>query len=206
MKRFVLLFLLIPLLGACDKEESVVQTWTVASEKGVAGVWFGFGFVPADIVKKSSDGGWELFTGTIDGFVFEEGYESRIRVRIDPIANPPADGPVNRYTMERLISRTPARSVDKDDFSPAFDVLVASQRGTYYDFDCYWIKDLRYPDPRWEPLPVEIDGFEYEPGFEYTLSVKATAEKSPETGKYGIRLTLLEEYAKEEVESEGLPE
>lgn len=206
MKRFALLLLLLPLLGACDKDESIVETWTIASEKGVADVWFGFGFIPADIVKKSPDSAWELFSGTIDGFHFEEGYECRVRVRIDPLANPAADGPGNRYTMERLISRTPARSVEKDDFSPSFEVLVASQRGVYYDFPCFWIKDLRCPDPRWEPLPVEIERFEYEPGFEYTLFVKASAEVSGETGRYGIRLTLLEELAKQEAKSEGVPE
>lgn len=206
MKRFALFILFLPLLWACDKNDPVVQTWTVASEKGVADVWFGFGFVPADIVKKSPDGAWELFAGTIEGFTFEEGYESRIRVRIDPIANPPADGPANRYTMERLISRIPTRSVEKEDFSPSFEVLLASRRGSYYDFPCYWIKDLRYPDPRWEPLPVDIDGFEFEPGFEYTLLVKVSAEKDAETGNYGIRLILLEELAKQEAHSEGLPE
>lgn len=203
---FLPLVLLSLLFSACDKEVTKIETWTVASEKGVTGVGFGFGFVPANIIKKGSNPRWELSTAQIEGFVFEEGYECQLRVRIDPIANPPADGPIERYTMEQLISRMPAHSVDKEEFSPQFNLAVASQRGVYYDFPCYWIKDLRYSNPRWEPLPTGIAGFDYEPGYEYTLFLKAFAEKEEDADRYQVRLALIEELAKSERPSEGLPQ
>lgn len=205
MKRLFLLLLSALVLGACDKDESVVETWTVASEKGCTGVWSGFGFVPADIVKRSPGAEWQLFTGEIEGFTFEEGWECTLQVRIDPIPQPMADSPVNRYTMERLISRIPARSVEKEAFCPQFDLTVASQRGTYGGYPCYWIKDLRYSAPqRWEPLPLDIEGFDYTPGCEYTLRVRASAERE-EGGEYGIRITLVQELGRTETGSEGLP-
>lgn len=203
---FLPLALLSLLLFACDKDESTIETWTVASEKGLTGVFYGFGFVPANIVKKGPNAPWEISTAQIDGFIFESGYECALRVRIDPIANPPADGPTKRYTMEHLISRTPAHSVDKEAFSPKFDLLLASQRGAYYNFPCYWIKDLRYSNPRWEPLPIEIDGFDYEPGYEYMLSVKASAEKEADGNNYEVKISLIEELSKSERASDGLPQ
>lgn len=203
---FLPLVLLSLLLSACDKEVTKIETWTVASEKGVTGVAFGFGFVPASIIKKGPNDPWGLSTAQIEGFVFEEGYEYQLRVRIDPIANPPADGHSERYTMEQLISRIPAHSVNEEEFSPQFNLTVASQRGLYYDFPCYWIKDLRYTNPRWEPLPTDIAGFDYQPGYEYTLFLKAFAEKEEGLDRYQVRLSLIEELSKSERPSEGLPQ
>ena len=53
MLRFLLL--LLPLgFGSCDDDhEPRTETWTVAPEKGVAGIVMGFGHVPAYIVKTS---------------------------------------------------------------------------------------------------------------------------------------------------------
>lgn len=132
MKKLRFLLLLLPLaLGSCDDDESRVETWTVASEKGVAGIFMGFGHVPAYIVKTGPNAGWEISTAHIEGFTFEKGYQTEMLVRIDPIPDPPADGPGYRYTMEKPISRTPMQSdVDPLRFSPEFEVTIASRRAT----------------------------------------------------------------------------
>lgn len=106
MKRLLSLLLLLPIvLGGCDDDESRVETWTVASEKGVAGIAMGFGYTPAYIVKTGANADWRIASVPIGGFVFEKGYETEMRVRIDLIANPPADGPSHRYTLEKLLAR-----------------------------------------------------------------------------------------------------
>lgn len=133
MKQFCTLLLLLPLVfGSCDKDDDTrIETWTVASEKGVAGIFMGFGHVPASILKTGPNAGWEISTAHIEGFTFEKGYQTEMLVRIEPIPNPPADGPGYRYTMERPISRTPMQSnVDPLQFSPEFEVTIASRRAT----------------------------------------------------------------------------
>lgn len=208
MKQFCTLLLLLPLVfGSCDKDNDTrIETWTVASEKGVAGIFMGFGHVPAYILKTGPNAGWEISTAHIEGFTFEKGYQTEMLVRIEPIPNPPADGPGYRYTMEKPISRTPIQSdVDPLRFSPEFEVTIASERGDNR-MTAYWFKDMRYPDPRWEPFPWEIEGFDFKPGFEARIRIRPVAEYDEEKGDYEVKYHQTELISSEEKASEGLPE
>ena len=209
-KKLFTLLLLPLLFGGCelgDEDESHTEIWTVASEKGVAGIAMDFGHTPAYIVKKGSAAAWEIFSGSVVGFTFEKGYESTIRVRIDPIADPPADGPGRRYTMELLISRTQMQSaVDPLQFSPEFDVTIASRRADSPATSGYWFKDMRYPDPRWEPFPWEIEGFGFKPGFEARIRIRPVAEYDDTKGDYEVKYYQTELISSEEKASEDIPE
>ena len=208
MKKCFVLLLLLPLvLGSCDDDESRVETWTVASEKGVAGIFMGFGHVPAYIVKTAPDAEWCTFSGSIANFTFEKGYQTEMLVRIDPIPNPPADGPGYRYTMEKPISRTPMQSdVDPLQFSPEFEVTIASRRADSPATSGYWIKDMRYTDPQWEPFPWKIEGFDFEPGFEARLLIRPVAEYDDAKGDYEVKYRLTKLISSEEKVSEGIPD
>lgn len=128
-------------------------------------------------------------------------------VRIEPIPNPPADGPGYRYTMERPISRTPMQSnVDPLQFSPEFEVTIASRRADSPATSGYWIKDMRCPDPRWEPFPWEIEGFDFKPGFEARIRIQPVAEYDEEKNDYEVKYHQTEPISSEEKASEGLPE
>ena len=209
MKQFCTLLLLLPLVfGSCDEDDDTrIETWTVASEKGVAGIFMGFGHVPAYILKTGPNAGWEISTAHIEGFTFEKGYQTEMLVRIEPIPNPPADGPGYRYTMERPISRTPMQSnVDPLQFSPEFEVTIASRRADSPATSGYWIKDMRCPDPRWEPFPWEIEGFDFKPGFEARIRIRPVAEYDEEKNDYEVKYHQTELISSEEQASEGLPE
>ena len=208
MKKCFVLLLLLPLgFGGCDDgHEPRTETWTVASEKGVAGIFMGFGHVPAYIVKTSPNAGWKISTAHIEGFTFEKGYQTEMLVRIDPIPNPPADGPERRYTMERLISRTRTQpAIDPLQFSPEFDVTIASRRADDR-MAAYWFKDMRYTDPQWEPFPWEIEGFEFVPGFETRLLIRPVAEYDDAKGDYEVKYRLTKLISSEEKVSEGIPD
>lgn len=65
--------------------------------------------------------------------------------------------------MEKPISRTPMQSdVDPLQFSPEFEVTIASRRADSPATSGYWFKDMRYTDPQWEPFPWEIEGFDFD--------------------------------------------
>ena len=186
MKKCFVLLLLLPLgFGGCDDgHEPRTETWTVAPEKGVAGIVMSFGHVPAYIVKTAPNAEWRTFSGSIANFTFEKGYQTEMLVRIDPIPNPPADGPGYRYTMEKPISRTPMQSATSG----------------------YWIKDMRYTDPQWEPFPWEIEGFDFEPGFEARLLIRPVAEYDDAKGGYEVKYYQTKLISSEEKVSEGIPD
>ncbi|HST84826.1 MAG TPA: DUF4377 domain-containing protein [Kineosporiaceae bacterium] len=50
-------------------------------------------------VRKSPDEDWELFYGRIEGFTFEPGYAYKVRVRVTPVEQAPADASTLRYTL-----------------------------------------------------------------------------------------------------------
>ena len=209
MKQFCTLLLLLPLaFGSCDDDDqSRVETWTVASEKGVAGIFMGFGHVPAYILKTGPNAGWEISTAHIEGFTFERGYQTEMLVRIDPVPDPPADGPGRRYTMERLISRTRMQpAIDPLQFSPEFEVTIASRRADSPATSGYWIKDMRYTDPQWEPFPWEIEGFGFKPGFEARIRIRPVAEYDDTKGDYEVKYYQTELISSEEKASEDIPE
>lgn len=207
MKKLRFLLLLLPFaLGSCDDDESRVETWTVASEKGVAGIFMGFGHVPAYIVKTSPNAGWKISTAHIEGFTFEKGYQTEMLVRIDPIPDPPADGPGYRYTMEKPLSRTPMQSdVDPLRFSPEFEVTIASRRADDR-MAAYWFKDMRYTDPQWEPVPVGDRGLRFRTGLRGRIRIQPVAEYDDAKGDYEVKYRLTKLISSEEKVSEGIPD
>ncbi|WP_273370624.1 DUF4377 domain-containing protein [Alistipes megaguti] len=213
MKKWLLLLMTPLVLGACDKDNtSRTEIWTIAPEKGVAGITMGFGYIPAYIVQKGANASWEIVPGPIEGFSFEEGWQTTLRVRIDRIANPPADGSSERYTMEEQLARTETTSpVDPLTFSPELEIRVASRRADA-QIAAYWIQDLRYDTPQWQAFPSEIEGFDFKPGHEYRLRIQPVAvydeAKSDwiDNDSWSVKYRLRELLSDEVKESEGLPE
>ena len=112
-----------------------------------------------------------------------------------------------RYTMEKPISRTPMQSdVDPLQFSPEFEVTIASRRADSPATSGYWIKDMRYTDPQWEPFPWEIEGFDFEPGFEARLLIRPVAEYDDAKGGYEVKYYQTKLISSEEKVSEGIPD
>ena len=206
MKK-LLLFLLLPfMLGSCECDDaSRTEIWTVASEKGVAGIASGFGHVPAYILKKRVSASWEASAESIAGFTFERGYETVLRVRIDPIANPPADGPSRRCTLEQQLSRTRAAcAADPTTFRTEYQLLVAALLPHAHPAPRSLRHRLSAPPP-WPPLPRKIEGFVFKPGYEARIRVRPVALYDEAAGDYTVHYRMTELCAEERRDSEGIP-
>lgn len=60
------------------------------------------------LVKESVDGDWELFYDEIVGFTWEAGFEYELRIRVDQVENPPADGSSILWTLLDVVAKTAA--------------------------------------------------------------------------------------------------
>ncbi|GAB3495716.1 hypothetical protein GCM10027341_13440 [Spirosoma knui] len=106
MNRLLVLFAIgfLTVLSACDKStvKPEVLTLQIADQyKDCMGV----GPRKCMQVKINDSTDWQLFYDPIRGFTYEEGYEYRLVVKREHVANPPADGSSNRYTLIELVDK-----------------------------------------------------------------------------------------------------
>jgi len=59
------------------------------------------------LVKENPDDEYQFFYSQIEGFTFEPSYTYELRVRIEPVANAPADASSLKYTLLEVASKTP---------------------------------------------------------------------------------------------------
>jgi hypothetical protein len=57
-------------------------------------------------VKAKESDNWEYFYGNIQGFNYESGYEYVIKVKVEEVRNPPADGSSQQYTLITQVAKT----------------------------------------------------------------------------------------------------
>lgn len=104
----IVLLILVSFLAAGDAVEetaskSVEKIWYVGPEK-VSCV----GVSPQMClqIRESPDQNYSLFYSTIEGFCYQPGYSYEIRVREEPVENPPADASSLKWTLIDVISKT----------------------------------------------------------------------------------------------------
>ncbi len=69
------------------------------------------GMIPTEclMVRESSTAEWTNIFDTIHGFEWEPGFNYKIRVMINEIENPPADGSSRYYRLVQVLEKTPAQ-------------------------------------------------------------------------------------------------
>ena len=68
----------------------------------------GVGPMKCMLVKENPEDEYQFFYSQIEGFTFEPGYTYELRVRIEPVANAPADASSLKYTLIEMVSKEPA--------------------------------------------------------------------------------------------------
>jgi len=85
-------------------------------------------------------------------------------------------------------------------------MTVASRQGDCVGVapqKCLLVKEGN--DPEWEFFYSSIEGFNYEPGYEYVLEVKKENRENPAADQSSIRYILVKEISKIQKESDNLP-
>lgn len=86
-----------------DADDVWEERWTIASEKTEC---MGMDMmVPCYWVKVNDNPVWEKKDEVIEGFLYEEGYEYVVDLKVARLKNPPADAGSRKYSLIRIISR-----------------------------------------------------------------------------------------------------
>lgn len=67
----------------------------------------GVGPMQCMLVKENPKDEYQFFYSQIEGFDFEPGYLYELRVRVEPVANAPADAPSLKYTLIEVVNKEP---------------------------------------------------------------------------------------------------
>lgn len=97
-------------------------------------------------------------------------------------------------------------SCESDDIVSEKTLIIASKKADCVGFipqKCFLIKENEAQD--WQYFYDTIDGFEYEEGFEYTITVSKREIENPPQDASSIVTTFVEIISKIKKESENLP-
>lgn len=86
-------------------------------------------------------------------------------------------------------------------------MVVASETRTCYGVmkqQCMLVKGIDAAS--WEFFYGNIEGFEYEPGYEYVLKVKKSVVENPPQDASSVKYELVKVLSREQKTSEGMPQ
>lgn len=205
MKKLFLLTALLLLalsISSChddnlDKEKSVeitIYPETVVKEGFLSDIWSDY------LIFSDSEGNekYPMYQIIVDGldFDYQRGYEYRFKAKKIWMSNPPMDVANVRYEIKKQISKQKVITEQRED---VFEIIVKSSLVKYvpiyptsYDDNGLAIQEkvmLAYNSDKREYVAISnIDGFEYEEGYEYVLDVKKITNPEP----YSVTYELVE--------------
>lgn len=211
---FLLLISLV--ISACDAQQPETQ-----EEEGVKTIYVGpqlvdcVGVAPQQclLVKEDPQAEYTLHYFPIEGFDYEEGYEYELRIREEAIESPPADGSSIKWTLVEEVSKTPAQpsetplqveETEKVEEGEMISVYIGPElvecEGVAPQ-QCMQVK--LSPEDDYTLFYDQIEGFEYEPGYEYELRVLVEPVENPPADGSSLRYSLVEEVNRTPVTEEA---
>lgn len=187
-----------------DKEKIVVMT--VYPETGYGASVMSDLLTQPLIFSDSDDNQKRMLVDIItEGFDFnyERGYEFTIKVKKVWMHKPPQDVSSIKYVFIELLSKKKLITVDSENsielcissetvrFTPKYPSEY-EENGAPKIYDALHVKETG--DNNWMAL-TEIEGFDFEDGYEYVLNVKKVTHAEPYSVKY-ILLNIVSENEK----------
>jgi heat shock protein HslJ len=155
------------------------------------------------LVKENQDDEYSLFYDQIEGFDYEEGFEYKLVVQQEQVENPPAGASSFKWSLLRVENKQPVpvagESVEKTVYvGPELVdcVGVAPQK-------CMLVKEN--PEDEYTFFYDQIEGFDYEEGYEYKLIISEEQVENPPADASSIKWTLVSIESKKPVASIDAP-
>jgi heat shock protein HslJ len=149
------------------------------------------------LVRENPDDEYTLFYDQIEGFEYEEGYEYKLIIKEDQVENPPAGSSSLKWSLVSVESKEPVPiagdAVEKTIYvgPELVDCTgVAPQK-------CMLVKEN--PEDEYRFFYDQIEGFDYEEGYEYELVIMEEPVENPPADASSIKWTLIEVVSKEPV-------
>ncbi|WP_082376990.1 DUF4377 domain-containing protein [Chryseobacterium indologenes] len=145
-------------------------------------------------VKEKASENWTNFYTNIEGFTYEPGYEYVLKVKTEKIANPPADGSSIKYTLVKQVSKTKKNTANTGEKTLIVGSQTVDCSAGAGRMKCMQVKEDA--SGSWTNFYSQIEGFTYEPGYEYVLKVKTEKIANPPADASSIKYTLIEQVSK----------
>lgn len=145
-------------------------------------------------VKEKASEDWTNFYTNIEGFTYEPGYEYVLKVKTEKIANPPADGSSIKYTLVKQVSKTKKEGIAANEKKLIIGAETLDCSAGAGRMKCMQVKENA--SDNWTNFYSNIEGFTYEPGYEYVLKVKTEKIANPPADASSIKYTLVEQVSK----------
>ena len=202
LSLYVSTFLISLLFFSCsdDDKDNKVMYVTIASEERMYDCDYIFSRYWAKIDNSNE---WTT-QGHIEGFEHESGNEYYLKIWREKWHDGEiADAPIHRYKLLELISK---KKKDTEDIPSQYLLTtIASEKAPddgiipyhpYYFLNC--------ETGKWERLVGDMNGFDYEEGYEYFISLERKFNGSNADPKFSY--IYRETHSKKEKDSFGLPE
>ena len=151
------------------------------------------------LVRENLEDDYTIFYDQIEGFEYEEGYEYKIIVKEEQVENPPSGGSSIRWSLVSVESKEPVPIAGEGEekiilVGPNLvDCTGAAPQ------KCMLVKENLEDD--YTLFYDQIEGFNYEEGYEYELIIVEQEVEYPPADASSIRWILIEEVRKTPVES-----
>lgn len=98
MKSFFIILILSFSVNSCEETKNIYVADHLTDCVGVAPQ-------KCMLIKENVSDDWTYFYGNIKGFEYETGFEYLLKVKIETIKNPPADGSSLKYTLIEVLEK-----------------------------------------------------------------------------------------------------
>jgi heat shock protein HslJ len=137
---------------------------------------------------------WELWYSSIEGFEYEEGFLYDLWIEEQTVDNPPAGGSSMKWVLVEVLDTTPVNISTIIVGPEQVDCVGAGPQL------CNQVKNN--PEEDWQFFYSQIEGFQFEAGYEYELLVAEVPVKNPPADASSFQYLLVEEVSKTQVEPE----